>query len=877
MNLRELCQLKGFSDTLLTTFNFDPLFFERVVLPDLQAGGATRITVLADADQAIPAIEAARGQIFFLGRRYRLIPITGGGSFHPKICVRLSREGGIVACGSNNLTRSGWLGQRPDESISGNRELVTAIRVEANSPMAGDLRRVRDDLLGLPLTPSDQRAIEQTLGVNWLMESAPSDPKEAQWLVTGIDQSLASVLQERWAGRHFDRLQMVTGSTDADADMIRWVQRTFGIREAVIHIDLDRCSFAPSQLTGLDCDLKLVGYDGCPRTHLKLAVFEADNGPSAAIVGSANCSDSAWIRSRRENGNVESVVIHDECDPSDFQAFYRSETLPRPWSEVELEESAADRQDGPAESVRLLRSLELDRSLGRVYVDLDASVSKESASTAVVEGSPVALTPTSTTGQWVGPEPDLPQNTIQSLFGHVDIQKDGEHTQTNRVWVNDRDAIARAAERRSSVDRIMGFSSSGTAAEYQQLLSDMRIVANTLLASAEDFADAGAATGQTRSPETEGPPEPVDPKTLLRSLSQVGGRTSSTTVSGAAFGTMSLTGVMRILFAEAADAVQSGDFDLTDIESAKSAEEADLDQSGDRATSPPDASASADSTEEPTQKQADRLLSQLTTFIDQIGEPSFAQTCTARRLQQAVAFPICVARFVGRGPWAKTMSKGEIEKEIERLCEILLRRQGRTQDPKTGESHQVVPLLQEVRDRYESEDRLETFEQIIGDGTLWLVLSAALWAGQQGRSNRFQNNLILRDVLNCPVLINRALPEHLRPLAERLATGSQAPDLMASLESIGRKFEDLEGYLQSHEEQLKVVVCADPKVGDWLWNHAVGFARIEDATSPSKGKVHIPARARTAENVGFSFYTNLRTAAERDPDLDRLFRQLVVE
>ena len=110
MNLRDFCRLPGFSTAVLTTYNIDPLFFERVVLYDLAAGGATRIIVLADAEQAIPLVTRACGQLVALGKRYRLIPVRMKGSFHPKMCVRIGRDQALVASGSHNLTRSGWLG-----------------------------------------------------------------------------------------------------------------------------------------------------------------------------------------------------------------------------------------------------------------------------------------------------------------------------------------------------------------------------------------------------------------------------------------------------------------------------------------------------------------------------------------------------------------------------------------------------------------------------------------------------------------------------------------------------------------------------------------------------------------------------------------------
>ena len=115
MNLREFCQLPGYPFALLTTFNFDPLFFERVVMTDLGRGGARRVVVLADENQVRSVMEHVGTQLTMLGRAYRLIPVAAGCSFHPKLCIRSGPQGAIVACGSHNLSRSGWLGRNPED------------------------------------------------------------------------------------------------------------------------------------------------------------------------------------------------------------------------------------------------------------------------------------------------------------------------------------------------------------------------------------------------------------------------------------------------------------------------------------------------------------------------------------------------------------------------------------------------------------------------------------------------------------------------------------------------------------------------------------------------------------------------------------------
>src|SRR5208337_1698170 len=152
------------------------------------------------------------------------------------------------------------------------------------------------------------------LASTWLeneLKNNASTPDPA-WSVLGSRRSLASELEQRWKGRKFERLRIVTGSTDHHAAMIRWAAKTFGIVEAVLEIDQEFCSFDPVALADLPVILRIKTYDGHPRTHLKAVLFESAGG-NAAVVGSANCSDSAWLRTAKEGGNIESVVIYDVC------------------------------------------------------------------------------------------------------------------------------------------------------------------------------------------------------------------------------------------------------------------------------------------------------------------------------------------------------------------------------------------------------------------------------------------------------------------------------------------------------------------------------------------------------------------------------------
>lgn len=115
MNPREFCSLPGYTAALFLTYDFDPVFFERVVLRELWAGGTGDIVVVADRSRVDASLDRWGGGVVHLGRRYQLIPAAVEGPFHPKVILRAGPEGVIAWVGSGNLTFGGWGGQPGDE------------------------------------------------------------------------------------------------------------------------------------------------------------------------------------------------------------------------------------------------------------------------------------------------------------------------------------------------------------------------------------------------------------------------------------------------------------------------------------------------------------------------------------------------------------------------------------------------------------------------------------------------------------------------------------------------------------------------------------------------------------------------------------------
>lgn len=861
MNLRELCRIPQLPVAVLTTYNIDPLFFERVVLTDLIQGSATRIVVLADADQALPAVAAVRNQLLALGRRYRLIPVSARGSFHPKVCIRLGPSGAVVACGSHNLTRAGWLGCRDSDNRGGNREATLAWHIQPNTHAASEMRGVVDAIARLPQSPTDREELRQILTPSWLADHQTAAAQSWSWVVSGFE-SLASILERRWQGRRFDRLRMVCGSTDQQAAMVRWAAERFGVSKAIIEMDLGCCGFDPKQLAALPLELRIVPYDGQPKTHLKAAIFESSNG-SAAVVGSANCSGAAWLRRANENGNTESVLIFDQCDPSDFAELFRSGAGDaKPWSEVGLTQPVAP-EDGPPSPERHLRQLQLHRAAGETVAVVERTIASARLF-AVIQSSRIPLTATSSPTLFRGSMPDLIE-APETLFGHVEYEVDGVIHATNEIWVDDVDRLSEAAGRHHRFDSVRKLASLGISAEYRKLLEDLQVLSQTILSKPDEFPDRVVRDPDTKN-DVEKPPKPLTAADVIRTLEQVSSPPGAVGSGSAYSGSLSLTGIMQVLFSEGASGAE---IDPTAAEHQRSNEEKEAEQADqqDRSENSPESEDSG-----PSESQRRRLINQLTQFLDRLSSQEFGAKCSARQLQQAASFPLAIARFASRGPWVQESEMSALAQAIQRTCELLFFRTGVATGKMANPTVQRLPLMEEVRNRYAREGRAEDFDRVIGDGTLWLVLIASLGVLPGDAGGRFGRNLILRDIARFPTLSAAAVPEQLAALAKRLCAESDG-DPLGQAKEVVEAFESLEAFLSPRFEQLAGTKGERASVGDWLWRPGMGFGQIMEVEEGQKASVHLRKKAETVKHIKLSFYVNLRVLGEADAGFKQLFEK----
>jgi hypothetical protein len=114
--------------------------------------------------------------------------------------------------------------------------------------------------------------------------------------------------------------------------------------------------------------------------------------------------------------------------------------------------------------------------------------------------------------------------------------------------------------------------------------------------------------------------------------------------------------------------------------------------------------------------------SQMEAFLANLSKPEFAERCSATQMIQAVCFPLAVALRGRRHGWVSNDSAETLGAQVWLLFSF------------GGKTANSPGLLHTVERRYSERGLSSIFREIVGDGTLWMVLIATLGKLRVARS-----------------------------------------------------------------------------------------------------------------------------------------------
>ena len=546
MNPIDFCRLTGYHSTIFLTFSFDALFFERIVLPSLRASGNGTVLVVTDSDVVSEVQAAWPGQLVQLGRRYQVFACDTSGTFHPKMIIRIGKNGGAVWIGSANLTFAGW---------SVNRELGSAWTFGAGrSDGGGWFLQLVSMLKQQGATESQLICLDRIAKEAWVSDLDERAVQDGAALLTTFGGTpLATQLVERWRGRSFSSARVMTGSTDARGAFLRHLHREFGVTESDILVDRGRCSFQSAELM----DLPLEVVVSAPVTelsnplHAKFYWFEGSDGP-AAVFGSANCSAAAWLIEASSNGNHEAVVVYDQPNPDDFREVLKLFEVERASVEFSEQNPTWESENkGYGCPVRVLSAgwQDVSRPLV-VHFDSDPGESAE----VVVRLGNASYVLSASEGdrkQWLAAIPDS-WSEIWTPFAEVQISGCGTSTWKLPVWIDNYSELRLGAQRDGLVEPFRNMARAETTTEQRNILKSLQLVASAILSDAELHDDP-----QVWSPHKE-PESPtasdieavaIDPSDLIKSITEVSDKLAIPEYNSQHYAFhLSPMGVMRALY-----------------------------------------------------------------------------------------------------------------------------------------------------------------------------------------------------------------------------------------------------------------------------------------------------------------------------------------
>lgn len=856
MNPRLFCREQSYHKALLLTYSFDPMFFEHVVLPDLWAGRSSDILVLADRDQIDASMQTVSGQLSHLGKKYLLAGAKHAGAFHPKVFLRLGPKDGAIMVGSGNITSSGW---------GGNQEVATAWSVGPDhADKGGWLHALFDDVLSWCDGELEIDAVRRMKDVPWLSMTPFASNDIAPILHSRKGGSLGPRLAERWSGRQFDEIKILTGSTDESGAFLRWAHTTFGVTRATIALTPSAASFHPEKLADLPLELRVIAVptEQSPAArsegplHAKFYWFDSADGP-AAIMGSANCSAAAWLQPPSQGGNVETIVVYDAPTDEEFASILATFSTPSQSPTEVLSPKAEREKDKEIAGKRYaIASLSWDSTASGLYAEIEPAPSAAMTVDLIVDGVRYAMIRSgSSDGLW---ECELPEGIGASTqFAAARVHGEESSWTTAKRWINDVTALLNASQSARLLGPFKGLARSGSSAEQRQMLNDLSEVARTLFSESASFQDISFRPAPPKDSKGEQQPcAPVNPHDLIFYLEEL--PRPLPIIGSVSAGNLSLTGILQVLFGS------EGDEDASP--SAAIDEQLDEGQLPDEIENKEPATKQVNPDLAPVEAQFQkRLDAQIEAFLGELASADFSQRCTATQMVQAVSFPLAVAL---RGRDRGWVSHEMAEKWAREVFSVLFRSAG------AG----ARGLLHDVEERYEDAGHRETFNGVVGDGTLWLVLVATLGkADWRDVGTDFEKVLAIREVFTAPQLLASAESERVAGLLGKIRIDHARSYIGDVAPRATRLLHDIEGLLSpiwNAEIQNQTERPIIHKVGDLLWRENAGWAICLADTDAREGP-NIKARLRGQEKrLGMGYHVNVSELATRRSDLLRLLDQL---
>lgn len=304
----------SYNSVILTTFSFDPLFFNNYYLPKLRAVNATNILVLIDADRYDEAMELIYGEDGLASNNISLsftpirVKSRGNGVFHPKVALFVGESKCIALVGSGNLTCGGtsyneevWNAFCADSATSAEAPIINAVWQYINSLIGDDSENVKEQLKWVTAFSELMRGISES-GQTVL----ENDEERISLLSNEPGSSIFAQLLAAMDGVTVKKLSMLAPYYDTNGRAIAALMDIFNPEAVDCYVDIERGTLP----TGLQASyLDRISFHKIKedRTHAKILQLESES-ETWVLTGSANITQAA-LGLDEQPGNEEASIL----------------------------------------------------------------------------------------------------------------------------------------------------------------------------------------------------------------------------------------------------------------------------------------------------------------------------------------------------------------------------------------------------------------------------------------------------------------------------------------------------------------------------------------------------------------------------------------
>lgn len=407
---------------LMSTYNFEPDFFERRILRSATLAKARRIAILMDADQW-RHLQSEGSNARWLNSKYLVVPIrVKQGVFHPKLTLVVRDTGCHVLCGSGNLSRCG---------CTHNLEIINSIPVEWGDDIDDEATTLCSDSFNFfksALKSGVGKAAE--IAKTWLNEVAantswvsPEPVAETVKTPPVLWHSLSGPLWQRVLDTVGDdtprRMIVVSPYYDHDASLVKRLLQTWPDTPVEVVAQQLTSSLPVGVIQRFARKPQVFEISAGPRRlHAKMFAWEDSTGRIHAVVGSANFSTAAF-----DGRNIE-ACFYLICTPKDIDALFAEEVRRR---RVSLDDfQAAEVQEPtpePGDKAAMMLHSVVVRDLDKLVVNYEINLVPRPTSISValrVGGEPLPRCSLKFTPGPSGETTiDLPESMLQDAHGTI--------------------------------------------------------------------------------------------------------------------------------------------------------------------------------------------------------------------------------------------------------------------------------------------------------------------------------------------------------------------------------------------------------------------------------------------------------------------------